>query len=132
MKGGIIMHKSHKGRKKQASPWRPIFWMPLITMILTVILAQLILWNKIPENAQSVSIKIIILIVALWGANRGVGLAPRNSFLWGILNAAAYGILLMLSNLLFFGEPFFAVGETFLWILGGAMLGILLGNIKRR
>ena len=127
------MKKTGKGRGRapQRNPWRPLYWMPLLTLILCLLSAQMILWGKLPESAIESIPRILGALVGFLGAFRGTRIAPRQGFLWGMLNAAAYGCILMIGNLLFFGEPFSSIGAMFLWILAGGLLGSLSANVKK-
>ncbi len=125
------MAKAGKGRGIVRSPQRPIYWMPILSIILSVLAAKLILWKKISESSVEYLPWIIGAVVGLLGSYRGARLAPRNRMLWGIINATIYGLILMLGNLFFFGETFSGVGEMFLWILSGGFLGGVLANLRK-
>ncbi len=125
------MGKVGKGRGTVQNPLRPLYWMPVLAIVLCIAAAKLILWKKLSESSTEYIPQIIGCMVGLLGSYRGAKLAPRQGFLWGMINATAFGIMLMLGNLFFFGETFSGVGEMFLWILGGGFLGGILANIKK-
>lgn len=132
-KGEIEMKQIGKGRGKEkiSHPWRPLLWMPLLTIVLCLVVSKMILWGRLPETSVTYAPKIIGCTIGFLGGLQGARIAPRKKFLWGILNVISYGCMLMLGNLLFYGETFSGVGEMFLWILGGGILGCLLCNTKR-
>ena len=127
------MKKAGKGRGKDlmSKPWRPLYWMPLLTAVLCVISAQLILWGKLSESAIKLLPRIMGGVVSFLGAFRSTGIASQQRFLWGMISTVSYGCILMLANLLFFGETFTNIGSMFLWILTGGFLGSLLSNMKK-
>lgn len=120
-----------RGREKLRHPWRPLYWMPVLTVVFCMILAKLILWGKVSESSVAHGPRIIGALTGALGAYRGARIAPRQRLLWGISDSALYGGILMLGNLLFFGEGFSMVGSMFLWILGGGTCGAVLAGAKR-
>ena len=127
------MKQSKKGRRhsKDPRPYKPLYWMPIITVLLCVLCAKLILGKKLPESWIEFSPRIICAVVSLLGSFLGAKVAPRKVFLWGMVNAVGYCMMLLLCNLLFFGETFSGIGKMILWILGGGFLGMLLGGMKK-
>lgn len=127
------MKKVGKGRGKEVlrHPWRPLYWMPILTVLLCLLVAQFILWGKLPDTSITIIPQIVAAIVAFVGAFRGTRIALRQRLLWGMANATAYGCILMLGNLLFFGEVFQSVVVTFLWILAAGLFGSLVANLKK-
>ncbi len=127
------MKKIGKGRGKAPlrNPWRPLYWMPLLTLTLCLISAQMILWGKISESAVGTIPQILAALISFLGAFRGTRIATQQRFLWGMINAGAYGCMLMVGNLLLFGETFSNIGTMFLWILAGGILGSLGANVKK-
>ncbi len=120
-----------RGKEKHTAPWKPLYWMPVLTIALCFLTAQLILWEKIPEVGAEIMPHIIGAVISFLGAFSGARLASRKRFLWGMIDAGTYGVILMLGNLLFFGKPFSGVGTMFLWILTAGFLGTLSANFKK-
>ena len=125
------MGKTGQGRGREKNSWRPLCTMPILCILLSVIAAKCILWNKIPAGAIPTIPLIIGGIVGCIGSYRGACLAPRHCFLWGIFNAVAFMLMLMIGNILFFGVPFHTVGETFLWIMSGGCIGAIFANLRK-
>lgn len=125
------MKQIGKGRETSVHPWRPLFWMPILTIGFCLAASKMILWGKLPESSVSYIPNIIGGTISLWGSYRGARIASRKKFIWGVLNAIAYGCILMLGNLLFFGEVFSGIGEMFFWIIGGGILGSFIAGLKK-
>ncbi len=127
------MKKTGKGRgtPSHRSPWRPLYWMPLLTLLLCLLCAKLILWGKLPESALQLLPRLLGGLVSFLGAFHGTRIATQKRFLWGLVNAGAYGGMLMLGNLLFFGETFSGIGPMFLWVLIGGFLGSMVANMRK-
>ena len=127
------MKKTGKGRGNTSlrSPWRPLYWMPLLTVLLCLLCAQLILCGKLPDSAPQYLPQLVGGLVSFLGAFRGTRIATQKRFLWGMVNAGAYICMLMLGNLLFFGETFGRIGIMSLWVLAGGSLGSIVANMKK-
>ena len=125
------MRKAGKGRGTPRAPLSPLYRMPLLMILLCVITAKLILWGKLPEVSLDHIPYIIGSLVAIYGAYKGTRLAPRRRLLWGITNAILFALMLVMGNILFFGEPFSDHGQMFLWIIGGGIIGSFVANIKK-
>ena len=125
------MNKAGKGRGTSKSPWRPLYWMPILTILLSMSVAKLILWEKISGSSLELMAHIIVGLIGMLGAYRGAKLASGRRFLWGTVNAILYSFMLMLGNLFFFGEPFQGIGTILLWVISGGILGAVLANLKK-
>lgn len=120
-----------RGRQTVRHPWKPLYWAPVLTIGLCLLVAKSILWGKLSESSVSYAPKVIGAIISLWVSYRGARIASRKNFLWGLVNGVAYGCILMLGNLLFFGETFSGTKEMFSWILIAAAVGSFVANIIR-
>lgn len=125
------MRKAGKGRGSTRSPWSTLYQMPILTIGLCLIAAKFLLWDKIPESAVDYLPYIIATVVAVYGGYRGARLAPRHRFLCGLINVIGFSLMLFMGNLLFFGEPFSQIGNMFLWLLIGGVIGSFIANIKK-
>lgn len=127
------MNKLGKGRgkEKHSAPWKPLYWMPALTVALCFLSAQLILWKKLPEAVVEIIPQIIGAVTSFLGAYSGARIASRQRFLWGIINAGSYVVLLMIGNVLFFGEPFSGIGTMILWVMSSGVMGSLMANLKK-
>ena len=105
---------------------------PALTILTALGGAKLILSAALPESKLDlivcIAIGMVALVLSMFGAYR----AKQKKFIWGMLFAAGYVAVLMLSNLLFFGEGYGAILPNVISILAGGVLGSLLGAGKRR
>ena len=123
--------RKRRGSRNPHHLWKPMIWMPILTLGLCLLGAKMILWGKLPEKAITWLPAAIPCTVSLCGAFAGAKEAPRNRFFWGMLFALSYGCILALGNILFFGEHFSDIGNRFLWITAGGVAGSLLANMKK-
>lgn len=127
------MKRKGKGRgsKNFPKPWRPVLWIPALAIGLCMLCAKFILWGKISENVITYIPCALWFLIAMFCGFRGAKIAVGKKFLWGMTNAIAYGFMLMIGNVLFFGEPFSQMGMGILWILAGGVIGGILANFKK-
>ena len=106
--------------------------MPVLTLLLSFACGKLILSNLLPETAVQwipiVIAGIVTLILSLFTAIK----MKQKKFMWGIGTAGTYLIMLLLSNLLFFGEGYQGILPIAGAILCCGVLGSFLGAGKRR
>ena len=120
-----------RGTSSHRSPWRPLYWMPILTVMLCLISAQLILWGKLPYSAHLYIPRILGAVISFLGGFRGTRIATQKRFLWGMVNTGAYLCMLMVGNLLFFGETFGGIRAMILWVSAGGVLGSMVANMKQ-
>ncbi len=110
----------------------PAVAIPALTILTALGGAKLILTGAAPEKMldliAAIGIGLVALVVSMFGAYR----ASRKKFVRGMLFAAGYAGILLLSNLLFFGEGYGGVLPNVIAVLAGGFLGSLLGGGKRR
>lgn len=106
--------------------------MPVLTLLFSFACGKLILSNLLPETAVEwipiVIAGIVTLILSIFTAIK----MKQKKFIWGIGTAGTYLIMLLLSNLLFFGEGYQGILPIAGAILGCGVLGSFLGAGKRR
>lgn len=106
--------------------------MPVLTLLLSIACGKLVLSNLLPETAVQwipiVIAGIVTLILSLFTAIK----MKQKKFMWGIGTAGTYLIMLLLSNLLFFGEGYQGILPIAGAILCCGVLGSFLGAGKRR
>lgn len=109
-----------------------IIAMPILTLLLSFACGELILTELLPESAiqwiSIVIVGIVALILSLFVAIK----MKQKKFMWGIGTAGTYLLMLLLSNLLFFGEGYQGILPIAGAILGCGILGSFLGAGKRR
>ena len=105
---------------------------PVLTVLTVLGGAKLILSGALPEKKTDLIVCIAIgtvsLVLSMFGAFR----AERKKFIWGILFAAGYLAMLLLSNLLFFGEGYGGILQNVIAVLAGGLIGSIIGAGKRR
>ena len=105
---------------------------PALTILTALGGAKLILSGALPESKSDlvvwIAIGLVALVLSMFGAYR----AKQKKLLWGMAYAAGYIAMLLLSNLLFFGEGYGAILPNVFAILAGGFAGSLLGTGKRR
>lgn len=106
--------------------------LPLVTVLLAVLGAKLILWEYIKEEQISVIVCSVTALVALGASFVTAKKMPRCKLLWGMGSALAYWMMLLLGNLLFFGEAYRGLLPVALSIFLSGFLGSLLGKKKYR
>lgn len=106
--------------------------MPILTLALALLGAKLILSGSIGESSMGmcagVITAVISFILSLYCAIR----APIKKLLWGLSASAAYFLMLLLGNLLFFGINYSHIWLIAACVFGGGLLGSLLGRKKPR
>ena len=109
-----------------------IIAMPILTLLLSFACGELILTELLPESAiqwiSIVIVGIVALILSLFVAIK----MKQKKFMWGIGTTGTYLLMLLLSNLLFFGEGYQGILPIAGAILGCGILGSFLGAGKRR
>ena len=123
-----------KRKGKGSKPWLlPFAAMPILTVIFSVVAAKLILSGALDENGLEWCAAGIAGIVSFLICIYSAVIAERKKFLWGMATATAYACLLLLGNLMFFGNGY---GQNIFTICAavilGGFLGTLLGGTKRR
>ncbi len=114
------------------------FWIVLLIAIpaLTILAAfggaKLILSGAVPESKLELTVCIAVGLVALVLSLIGAYRAKQKKFIWGIAFAAGYIVILMLSNLLFFGEGYGAILPNVIAVMTGGVIGSMIGAGKRR
>lgn len=106
--------------------------MPVLTLLLSLACSKMILSEILPENAANwipwIITGIVSAILSLFAAIK----MKQKKLLWGIGTACAYFLLLLISNLLFFGEAFQGIFPIAGTVIGCGILGSLIGAGKRR
>ena len=105
---------------------------PALTILTALGGAKLILSGALPERRLNLVVEIGIALVALVLSMFGAYRASRKKFVWGMLYATGYVAILLLSNLLFFGEGYGGMLPNVIAVLSGGFFGSLLGGGKRR
>lgn len=105
---------------------------PALTILTALGGAKLILSGAVPESKLNLVVGIAVGLVALVLSMFGAFHAKQKKFVWGMLFAAGYNAILLLSNLLFFGEGYGAILPNAIAVLTGGVIGSLLGAGKRR
>ena len=105
---------------------------PVLTVLTAFAGAKLILSGALSESRLDLVVEIGIALVALVLSMFGAYRASRKKFVCGMAFAAGYVGILLLSNLLFFGEGYGAVLPNVIAVLAGGFFGSLLGGGKRR
>ena len=116
-----------KRKGKGSRPWiLPLIAMPVLTVALSVLGAKLILSSVISEAAMMWFAALVPGIVSLLLYAYSALQAARKKFLWGMAAALVYACLLLLGNLLFFGEGY---GNNIPAVCGAVILGGILGSV---
>lgn len=109
-----------------------IIAMPILTLLLSLAGSKLILSETLPEGATKwmplVITGIVSVILSLFAAIK----MKQKKLMWGIGTSCAYLVILLISNLLFFGEEYQGILPIAGVILGCGFLGSLIGAGKRR
>lgn len=119
-----------KGRKRL---WlRIAIAAPLLTIALALLCAWLILKGNLQEEQLGWMIGVIGGVCAFALSLHTAMTVPRKKLLWGMVTAISYGAMLMLGNLLFFGEGYGGLGGVLLPVLGSGTAASLLGALRNR
>lgn len=123
-----------KRKGKGSKAWLlPLIITPALTVALSALAAKLMLSGTIGETGVGWCAAVIAGLVSLLLCAYSALRAARKKFLWGMAAAVAYACLLLVGNLLFFGEGY---GSNIPTVCGavvlGGFLGTLLGGAKRR
>ena len=123
-----------KRKGKKSRPWIiPLVMMPTLTVALAILTAKLMMSGLIQENGVGWCAAVIVGMVSLLTCICSALCAVQKKFLWGMATALTYACLLLMGNLLLFGEGY---GNNIITICGaslvGGLLGTLLGAAKRR
>ena len=106
--------------------------MPVLTILFSVAAAKMILSGTIKEDMIAICGyaigAIVSFLLSLYCAIR----MPQKKALWGLATSAAYAIVLLLGNLLFFGIGYGQVLPMLGAIIASGGAGSVLGAIKRR
>ena len=116
-----------KRKGKGSRPWLlPFIAMPVLTVALSLLAAKLILSGVIPEDGMlwcaTVTVGIVSFLLCICSSFS----AARKRFLWGMATALTYACLLLMANLLFFGEGY---GGNIPAICGAVTLGGISGSM---
>lgn len=122
-----------KTKKRRKGFWIMIgAAIPALTVLTALGGAKLILSGALPESRMNlivcIAIGLVTLVLSMFGAYR----AKQKKFLWGLLFAAGYFAVLLLSNLLFYGEGYGPILPNAIAVLTGGIAGSLIGGGKRR
>lgn len=133
----LVMKKGEESVKKTESSTKGkiipvLIAMPILTLLLSLAVGKLILSEILPEAAIQwspiVITGIVSIILSLFAAIK----TKQKKLMWGIGTAFAYLVILLLSNLLFFGEGFRGFLPIAGAVIGCGVLGSLLAAGKRR
>lgn len=106
--------------------------MPILTILFSLAGSKLILSEILPENAMKwmpwVITGVVSVVLSLFAALK----MKQKKFLWGFGTACVYLSMLLISNLLFFGEEYQGILPIASVVLGCGILGSLIGAGKRR
>lgn len=105
---------------------------PILTFLLALAAGKLVLSELLPEAATKYLPAIITGIVSLLLSMFAAIKMKQKKFLWGIGTAVIYLLMLLISNLLFFGEGYDGILPVAGAVLGCGLIGSLLGAGKRR
>lgn len=105
---------------------------PSLTILTALAGAKLLLSETVADTGTDliacIGIGAVAMLVSMFGAYR----ASRKKFVWGMLFSGAYLGILMLSNLLFFGEGYGKVLPNLIAVAVGGIIGSMLGAGKRK
>ena len=104
----------------------------ILTMGLALLFAKLILSEVIAQKNLQLCASAIALMVSFVTGMIGAKKTERRKFLWGISSCGILFLVLLISNLLFFGVSFQNVPMIGAGILVGGIPGSLLGKKKVR
>lgn len=125
---GYAMKRNQKNRL----PLRLLLLMPVLTLLCAALGGKLMDAEILEQSQISLLAPILAglcaFALALYAALR----SPQKKLLWGIGSAATYASMLILGNLLFFGDGFAAVWPVTLSVLVGGAAGGVFGSGKRR
>lgn len=107
-----------------------LLWMPVLTFVMATIFAKMILQGMIPEERISVCCLGIAATVSAFSCAITKRRAVNRKILWCAGTAVAYGCMLMLGNLLFFGEAYRGIGGVWISVVLGMFVGILMPSKK--
>lgn len=124
------MKKNEKSMKGLMVP--VLIAMPILTILSALAGAKMIESELMPESVQRWIPMLITGLVAFLLSCFVSVKTKQKKFVWGIGTGAVYLIILLMSNLLFFGEGFYHLLPIIGSVLGCGFLGSLLGAGKRR
>lgn len=128
-----VKKKTVQPRKKWSAQWIVLLLgMPALTVALAALAGRLMLQGTLPERAGAIVAAAIAGLLSFTGALLTALRQKEKKLLWGLLVPAAYGLLLLLGNLLFFGVSYGNVLPVLLTVFGAGSLGALAGAAKKK
>lgn len=123
--------KKTKRTKPMRLHLRLLLLMPILTLLAAALGAKLIDAELLEQSQLGVLAPVAAGLCAfalgLYAALR----SPQKKFLWALAGAAGYASMLLIGNLLFFGDGFKSVLPVTLSVLAGGLAAGLLGTRKR-
>lgn len=105
---------------------------PAVTVGLAMIAAKLISDGLVKQERLSVAACVIAGAVAFACGLFAAARSPKKKLLWGMSAAMAYLCMLLLGNLLFFGEGYGGVLSIFLSCVVGGLIGSVAAAGKKQ
>ena len=121
-----------KRKGKQRLWLRIVIAAPLMTFAMALLCAWLMLKESVPEEKIGILVVVIAGSCAFLLSLYTVLKVPRKKLLWGGVTALAYGMFLLLGNLLFFGESYAGLDGVLGSVLCGGAVASLLGAMRHR
>lgn len=106
--------------------------MPILTILLSLAGAKLVLSGSLKQETMGVVAYVITALVSFILSAYAALRMPQKKMLWGLGAAGVYFIMLLLSNLLFFGEGFGGILPILGCTLGAGAFGGFAGAGKRK
>lgn len=97
------------------------------TVLWAAILAKLMEWETLPEDAVGYGAMVILLSGSFLGSLTAVWKVKSKRLQVSMLTAAGYYLSLLAMTALFFGGQYTGMGVTGLLIVGGSGTSVLLG-----
>ncbi len=124
-----------KGKGKSSMLLSPIsttiYIMVGASIALSFLAAKLILGGTIPiESMDTIVLCLVGIVSFLSCLNCGLR-AKRKRFLWAMLGAVVYCMILLLGNLMLFGVAYSNVLPTILTVLCGGLAAAVLAGRKK-
>ncbi len=110
---------------------RLLLLMPILTLLAAALGAKLVDAEILEQGhihvLAPVAAGLCAFALGLYAAIR----SPQKKFLWALAGAAGYASMLLIGNLLFFGDGFASVLPVTFSVLAGGVASGLLGARKR-
>lgn len=125
--------KRKQKKRRSGNRWlRILLLIPILTVGLAMLTAELIVTGTVAEDAVPSLALGISTAVGLCLGLAGALASPQKKLLWGLLAALLTAMAFLLGNLLFFGVAYGRVLPGIGATLGGGVLGALLGTKRRQ